>query len=344
MRIFLGGCALFITAAAAPIVHAETPSLTAATGLIAPLNWPLPTLGGEQFWSDEHVYQGWRIQHNALTDHYRLLDPRDVRRAWGTQQQCQVAFEEVKQREKLPPLDGRAVVTLHGLFRSRDHMEGIGRYLAEHGDFHWVNVSYASTRQPLEDHAQSLARIIDGLEGIDEIHFACHSMGNLVVRRYLAEADQQEPRWRPDPRIKRMVMLGPPNNGAELAVRLKDSDFLALIFGPSAEQIARQWSDTQKLLATPSFPFAVLAGGCGDDCGLNPFIKGDDDAIVSVEETRLAGASDFRVVNCLHAAMLSDPRVQQMVLSFLEHGYFTSDGERQPIPAQTTTPEKAAGR
>jgi hypothetical protein len=88
-----------------------------------------PTFGGEQFWSDEFIYQGWRIQLNALTGLYRLLDPRDIRRAWGTYELCRAAFDDVKRREMLPPLDGRAVVTLHGLIRSRDHMEGIGRFL-----------------------------------------------------------------------------------------------------------------------------------------------------------------------------------------------------------------------
>ena len=45
-----------------------------------------------------------------------------------------------------------------------------------------------STRRSLDDHARSLARVIEGLEGIDEIDFVCHSLGNLIVRRYLGEA------------------------------------------------------------------------------------------------------------------------------------------------------------
>src|SRR5215207_4371886 len=92
---------LAILAASAIAVRAEDP---------APVNLPLPTLGGEQFWSDELVYQGWRIQQNVLSEHYRLLDPQNVRRAWGTAEQCQAAFAEVKRRENLTPLSGRAVI------------------------------------------------------------------------------------------------------------------------------------------------------------------------------------------------------------------------------------------
>ncbi|HZN32985.1 MAG TPA: lipase [Pirellulaceae bacterium] len=321
MRAHLFVFLAFAPAFAAPLRGEDPP----------PVNVPLPTLGGEQFWSDELVYQGWRIQQNVLTQHYRLLDPRDVRRAWGTAEQCRAAFAEFKRHENLPPLSGRAVVTLHGLIRSRDHMDGLGKFLAEEGKYHVVNVSYASTRRSLDDHALSLSRVLAGLEGVEEIDFVGHSLGNLVVRRYLGEASQSEPRWQVDPRIKRMVMLGPPNNGARLAVLFRNNELFGLVTGPSGKQLARSWDECQKTLATPSFPFGILAGGSGNDRGLNPLVPGDDDLIVSVEETRLAGAADFRLLHCRHALLMDDPAARACVLAFLQHGYFTAEGERQPI-------------
>jgi len=297
----------------------------------APINIPLPTLGGEQFWSDELVIRGWRIQQNVLSGHYRLLDADDVRRAWGTRQHCQAALDDVKRQGLLEPLDGAAVITLHGLGRSRDHMEGLGRYIAQQTGLHWENVSYASTRRSLDEHAASLASVLAGLEGIDEISFVCHSLGNLVVRRYLGEALQPQPRWQPDPRIKRMVMLGPPNQGAQFAGLFKNNDLYGLLTGPSGKQLARQWEETAKLLATPAFPFGILAGGRGDTHGLNPLVDGDDDLVVSVEETYLAGAADFRRVDCLHGRMMQSPEVREYVVRFLERGYFTTEAERQPL-------------
>ena len=44
----------------------------------------MPTLGGKVFWGDNFIYAGWRIQENVVTGHHRLLDPDDVRQAWGT--------------------------------------------------------------------------------------------------------------------------------------------------------------------------------------------------------------------------------------------------------------------
>jgi hypothetical protein len=317
--------------------QAELPMATAAP---IPLpNLALSTLGGEQFWSDELVYGAWRIQRNVLSGHCRLLDAQDVRRAWGTDEQCQSALAEARRTGAVKPLAGRAVVTLHGFGRSRDHMAGIGEFLEEQAKCTWINVSYASTRRSLDEHAQSLAGVIGGLEGIDEIDFVCHSLGNLVLRRYLGEASQEQPRWQTDPRIKRIVMLGPPNNGACMAGLLadlfRDSQLVAKVVGPAAMQLARNWQDASKLLATPACEFAVVAGGCGDDRGYNPVIAGDDDLIVAVDETRLAGAVDFRLVPCRHGKLMDDPTVQNLVLTFLKHGYFTVEGERQPIVAKS---------
>lgn len=298
----------------------------------APLNFPTATLGGVQFWSDELVFRGWRIQQNALTGHYRLLDGRDFRMAWGTFEQCQARLDELKREQNLPPLAGRAVVTLHGLGRSRDAMHVHGEHIARCLDATWINVSYASSRRSLDEHAQSLARVLSHLEGIDEIHFVCHSLGNLVVRRYLGEASLSEPRWKTDSRIKRMVMLGPPNNGAQFARLFKDNKLFGLVTGPSGKQLALPPEEVSKRLATPAFEFGIIAGSCGEAGRSNPVVAGDDDLIVAVDETRLAGASDFLVVTSWHGAMLLDERVCESAARFLKEGYFVAADKRAPIP------------
>ena len=319
---------IVLTACAAVAAQETQPPSTAA----APLNFPSATLGGTQFWTDELVFRNWRIQQNCLTGHYRLLDGDDFRRAWGTFDQCRKKLDELKRELNLKPMSGRAIVTLHGLGRSRDAMDLIGEHLAANSDATWINVSYASSRRSLDEHAQSLARVLENLSGVEEIDLVCHSLGNLVVRRYLGEAALPEPRWQPDKRIRRMVMIGPPNNGAQIARLFKDNKLFGLVTGPSGKQLAVSWEEAHERLATPTFEFGIIAGGLGNGRGTNPVIDGDDDLIVGVEETRLAGAADFIVIPRLHGNLLRDQSVALYVQKFLDEGHFASADKRKPIP------------
>jgi pimeloyl-ACP methyl ester carboxylesterase len=297
------------------------------------------TLGGTQFWSDELVFRGWRIQQNVFSEHYRLLDESDRRHASGTFDECQAKLEEIKKEKSLPPLKGPAVVTLHGLIRSRDMMAGIGEYLEREGDYTWLNVSYASTRRTLDEHAASLARVIDHLDGVTQIDFVCHSLGNLVVRRYLGEASAEQPKWKVDPRVRRMVMLAPPNHGAHFAEYFKDNKLFDLVLGPSGKQLAGQWSEVEKRLAVPPFEFGIIAGSKKNGRVENPLVTGEGDLVVSVEETRLAGACDFLVVPLAHGELMDDPDVRRCVRRFLEDGCFVAADKRMPIAKE----EKPAG-
>ena len=47
-------------------------------------NIPFPTMGGEVFWTTEMNYDGWRMQQNMVTKHARIIDPNNIRIAWGT--------------------------------------------------------------------------------------------------------------------------------------------------------------------------------------------------------------------------------------------------------------------
>ena len=57
-------------------------------------NVPLKTTGGTQWWTDFEVREGYRIQQNALTGHWRLLDASDVRQAWGKREACEAKLNQ----------------------------------------------------------------------------------------------------------------------------------------------------------------------------------------------------------------------------------------------------------
>jgi len=297
-----------------------------------------PTLGGRQFWADELFYHEWHVQRNALTGHCRLLDGSNVRHAWGSFEECCAKLERIKRERSLPPMRGPAVVVLHGLFRSAASMAHISRYLREKGDYSVFNMNYPTTRGELAEHARVLDKVIRNLEGIEEINFVAHSLGNLVVRHYLGDHTNPEVGTRPDDRIKRIVMLGPPNQGAQLAEALGANRMVHFVAGPSVGQMGRNWEKVATKLATPACPFGILAGGRGTDKGYNPWLGKDNDLVVSVETTRLDGAADFAVLPVVHTLMMDDPVVQQYTLRFLKHGYFVSPDERHPLGPNDPAP------
>jgi pimeloyl-ACP methyl ester carboxylesterase len=282
-----------------------------------------------QFWTDELLFHRWRIQSNALTGHYRLLDGQNRRHAWGTFEQCQAKLDELKLRDQLPPMSGRAVIVMHGLADPRRSMSTIAKYLEQTERYSVFNLAYASTRGDVGQHAAALDRVIQRLVGIEEINFVAHSLGNLVIRHYFR--DQTASGRGPDVRIKRIVMLGPPNQGAQLAKRMGRNGLFEFFAGASGQQLAAKWDELQSKLAIPTCEFGIIAGGIGTTNGRNPLIQGDDDFVVRVDETRLAGARDFAVLPVIHTIMMNDPKVMEYTARFLEHGYFISEDERQPI-------------
>jgi pimeloyl-ACP methyl ester carboxylesterase len=300
------------------------------------INVKSPTLGGRMFWTDELIYRDWRVQRHCEEGHCRLIDGDEVRQTWGTFDECKASLEAVKREQKLPPLSGRVVLVLHGLGRSRWSNESMVEYLNEHSKFTVLSFGYASTHGDVAAHAHALASVIENLgPDVTEIDFVAHSLGNLVVRHYLADHTDPATERRPDPRIRRIVMVGPPNRGALMAVIFGRNSLFERVVGLSGRALARGWNDLEKHLAVPSCEFGIIAGGELDDDGYNPLLPGDDDLIVSVDETKLPGARDFMVVHELHAKLMRNAQVHQAALSFLQHGYFTSEQARHPLPATT---------
>ena len=127
-------------------------------------------------------------------------------------------------------------------------------------------------------------------------------------------------------------MLAPPNHQPQLATKLIRGQWPNLSPARPPKQLATGWEDLEPKLATPHFEFGILAGGKGDDRGYNPLIPGDDDAVVTVESTRLAGARDFRVLPVLHSFFMNDKQSAGVdAAGFSTHGHFESDDKRQPI-------------
>ena len=308
-------------------LHAEEPEVAPPpaepTMASSRPNLKTQTLGGIQFWGDVAYFHGWHIQRNIFTGHFRLLDVNDVRHAWGTREACEAKLQQIRTEEKLPPLSGTAVILLHGLGRSDKSMSRLKRHFEKAG-YYTITMNYPSLRASVQDNADYLHQVLESLDGIEKVHLVGYSMGGIVLRQCLATYEE--------PRLGRVVFIGSPNQGAELATLLKDYWAFRTFAGPGALDLATAPHGIAPKLPAPKVEFGVIAGSRGVDAGYNPFIPGDDDGTVSVESTRLPGATDTYTVRGLHQMLLYSPAVFSAAQLFLEQGRFEAGRDPDPIP------------
>ncbi len=287
------------------------------------VNLQFKTWGGKQFWTDIRIQGDWRIQRNHYTHHCRILDNRNVRRAWGSFNQCQERFDALVADGTIRPYRKKIVVLLHGVIRTRNSLEPVGRYLKGRQAVDVLSWGYASTRQTITDHAEQFGELLSHFPEESEIYLVGHSLGNIVVRRYL--------KINQDDRIKRMVMLAPPNQGSSLARAVDDNVLFETLWGVSGKELANGFPELEAQLATPDFEFGIIAGKLDSQLVRNPLVKGPGDLVVSVEETKLRGAVDFRTVNSTHTRIMNQKETLEYVHRFLKNGYFQSPNTKQPI-------------
>ncbi|MDA9777321.1 alpha/beta hydrolase [Rubripirellula sp.] len=282
----------------------------------SPFNLAWKTTGGMQFWTDHLFRDGYRIQQNAITGHWRLLNSDNVRLGWGSRETC----ESVLDRKS--PIKGEAthsqstVILLHGLMRTRSSMSSLEKVLVENDFPNVIRFSYASTRKSILDHAKALQEVIENLPPKDEFRFVGHSMGNIVVRNMISNLEKSDPK-NVLARCKSMVMLGPPNQGAMIAKRLAPTGVFGWVTGAGGLELGPDWEKLEKNLATPSFPFAIVAGDISAQPIQNPLTDGSGDFVVSVEEAKLDGAKWLKTVPVLHSFLMDDPAVQNLTIEFL---------------------------
>lgn len=286
-------------------------------------NLPFKTFGGKQFWTDIRVQDGWRIQRNHYTEHCRILDDKNVRQSWGSFNQCQQRFNAFVEAGKIRPYKKKIFVLLHGVIRTRNSFDPLKHYLQDQNVADIICWGYASTRQSINQHADKFAALLSHFPKDAEIYLVGHSMGNVVVRRYL--------KTNSDKRIKRMVMLAPPNQGSAFGRAVNDHLIFEVLWGVSGQELGGELTKLVEQLETPNFEFGIIAGKLEMNLIRNPLLEGPSDLVVAVKETKLRGASDFRTVNSTHTRIMNQPETLQYVQRFLKSGYFESATTKQPI-------------
>ncbi len=187
----------------------------------------------------------------------------------------------------------------------------------EAAGFAALNLGYDSRSKPLQSLAEdihpAIQRFAQDIDG--SLHFVAHSMGGLLARVYLAK-------YRP-PSLGRVVMLGTPNGGSEIADRLKNLAVYRAYFGPAGQQLTTERDPaTQAILAPPDYPVGIIAGNRSIDPLSSALLPKPNDGRVSVENTRLAGMADHVVVGASHPWLVRNTAAIDQTITFLRNGRF----------------------
>ena len=208
------------------------------------------------------------------------------------------------------------VILLHGLCRSPRCMKRMQRQLEADG-YTVHNVGYPSRQHAadvlLREH---IAPAFENSRqaGARRIHVVAHSLGAILTRLYYQEYSPND--------LGRVVMLGPPNQGSEIVDKIGHLSLYRWINGPVGGQLGTAHDSLPKTLGPVEFETGIIAGDRSINLILSRFLDGKDDGKVSVENTKVEGAADHRVIRCSHPYLMVSRQSIEQVRYFLSHGRF----------------------
>jgi len=143
-------------------------------------------------------------------------------------------------------------------------------------------------------------------------------MGGLLIRAFLRN-------HRP-PKLGRVVMVGTPNNGSQIADFLKTWPLYRKFYGPAGQQLITDQTAMTKLFGTVDYELGIIAGNRTIDpvSSLIIGLRIPNDGKVSVESTRLDGAAAHIVIPANHTFLPVNKIMWRQALSFLQDGRFAS--------------------
>lgn len=205
------------------------------------------------------------------------------------------------------------VVMLHGLARSNVAMWALNIRLKRAG-YRVQPVGYRSLRNTPEEIMQDISTQIDRCckAGISKVHFVGHSLGGLLIRKYLQDNRVEN--------LGRVVLIGTPNQGTAVADYFRDK-WWAKVAGPTAMALGTDDNSFPSSLDDPYYPVGVIAGVIEHEMHEH-ILPGKDDGLVTIESTKLEGMSDFVLIESGHAMMRYKDEVAAQAISFLKNGAF----------------------
>jgi hypothetical protein len=208
------------------------------------------------------------------------------------------------------------VVVLHGLGRSPISMRPITRALQAEG-YDVMPFGYSSYCCAIPEIVADLRAALHSRMGPEHarVHFVGHSLGNILVR-YLLASDSAPPR------VGRVVMLAPPNQGALRANRM--APLVGWLLKPTPELRVDSTATVRGIRPVLGVEIGVIAGR--------------DDDTVKLPESHLAEEKEHIVVEGGHTFIMNRRDVRALTIAFLRTGTFRADSSGAHGTSVTRSP------
>lgn len=204
------------------------------------------------------------------------------------------------------------VIYVHGLWMPGDESLILRHRLAQEFDLSLHPFRYSAAYSTMSAITARLGEFVRELH-TPEMHFVGHSLGGLVIHRFLERFPDQPP--------GRAVFLGTPCVASRAAQQAGRFAAVAHLMGLSvAEELLqpreRRWTHAREL--------GIVAGtqplGVGQ---LLANFEEDNDGTIAVSETRMPGMSAHIALPVSHLGMLMSARVAHETGTFLTEGRFS---------------------
>lgn len=199
---------------------------------------------------------------------------------------------------------------IHGLFMHGALMKYLESGLEKCG-YDVYTFSYESVGKAMSENANLLVEFVkQNSKSGDVCHFVGHSLGGLLIRLAYEIS--------PELFTGKIVTLGTPHNGSEVAKRVAEDLYQGILGGSYENALDGELPEWKG-----EIPLGSLSGTASIGVGMifNSLEK-PNDGTVSVTETQLENQTDHIEMNLSHNAMLLSAKVVEQVDYFLKNEKF----------------------
>lgn len=224
---------------------------------------------------------------------------------------CGINSSDTRNSGSVP--ENECVILIHGFNKTSLDMSSLDKYLSGSG-YNTECPTLPTTFRTVEDcTALFKQKFPEIAEKYDRIHLVGHSMGGLIIRKFLSENHV--------PNLGRCVLIATPNQGTDLAGFVARYFKFSLRLFRSIEDFQPGGLPIPSPMQAPTLEIGVIAGS-DSNLLLGKFIEGENDGRVPVDGVPFPGMTDFTVAPYGHHNIHHTAEVAILVINFLRNGTF----------------------